>query len=268
VIDQVVKPAVAAAVLAVLWTIEWAAPMVPIGRRAGHDFRNLALGIGNAALAGAVFARATLGVTELAAAREFGLLRLVELSAPVKAGLAVVLFDAWQYLWHRLNHRVPLLWRFHAVHHTDRAMDASTAVRFHTGEILASGAVRLAVLPLLGMSVQQLLLYELIVQPVVLFHHSNVAIGVRMDRWLRAVLVTPRMHRMHHSRRRPETDSNYASLFSWWDRAFASFTGPRRPTEVDLGLDGVGEDDWQKLGGMLRMPFRRGPQPPGPGQRS
>ncbi|MDB4948078.1 MAG: sterol desaturase family protein [Gemmatimonadetes bacterium] len=253
----VLKPAGAAAALALLWVLESAAPMFEGRRgRAGHDLANVALGVMNAALVSLAFAWATLRVTEWARAHGFGLLRVLPLGGWLSTVAAVVLMDGWMYAWHRMNHRVPLLWRFHAVHHADAELDASTALRFHTGEIVLSSLARLAVLPLLGLSVGQVLLYETLLLPVILFHHSNVRVPPRLDRALRTAIVTPWMHWVHHSERRPETDSNYASVFSFWDRAFGSFRLRDRPGEIRLGLGIADERAWRTLPGMLLMPFR------------
>jgi sterol desaturase/sphingolipid hydroxylase (fatty acid hydroxylase superfamily) len=257
---QLLKPAGAAAVLALLWALEGIAPMFE-GRasRTRHGGANLALGIANAAVAALVFAGATLRVTEWAAARGFGLLRVVDLGPLAGTLAALVLMDGWMYAWHRLNHRVPLLWRFHAVHHADAEMDATSGVRFHTGEIVLSSVARLAVLPLLGLSVQQVLLYETVLLPLVLFHHSNVRVPARLDRALRMVIVTPWMHWVHHSEWRPETDSNFASVFSFWDRLLGTFRLRERPRDIRLGLGLRDEHAWRSLPGMLAMPFRPRP---------
>src|SRR5215813_5385924 len=123
----------------------------------------------------------------------------------IGAAAAILLFDAWMYLWHRANHQLDFLWRFHRVHHSDPEMDVTTAIRFHAGEILISSALRLAVIPLLGITNRQLLVYEMLLLPVILFHHSNVLIPERLDAILRLVIVTPAIHRVHHSRLRAET---------------------------------------------------------------
>src|SRR6187455_2343821 len=142
------RPLLGAAMLALLWSIESVAPMFAgRRRRLSHNVANLALGGINALIASG-FAFAVLGVTEWARDRSFGLLNLAPLPVWLRWMGAIVLFDCWQYWWHRFNHRVPLLWRFHAVHHSDAEMDASSGVRFHTGEIVLSFLARLAVLPL------------------------------------------------------------------------------------------------------------------------
>ncbi len=256
------KPLATALCLAALWVLEGVLPMFEgRARRVTHDGANLVLGVANAGLVSIAFAAATLAVTEWAAARAFGLLHIIPIEGALRLLLAVVVLDLWQYLWHRLNHRVPVLWRFHAVHHSDRDLDASSALRFHTGEILLSSVARLAVLPLLGLTIGEVLVYETILLPIILFHHSNVRVPEALDRCFRWLIVTPWMHWVHHSDYRPETDSNYASVFSVWDRLFGSFRFRDDPRAINLGLDGVPETDWTTLTGMLAMPFRR--RPPG-----
>lgn len=251
------RHAAAAVALAILWTAETVAPMFGgRTRRVSHIATNLSLALINALVA-SVFAFAILGVTEWARVRSFGLLNAVELPAWINWIAAIVLLDCWQYWWHRFNHRVPFLWRFHAVHHSDAEMDASSGVRFHTGEMVFSFLARLAVLPLLGITVPQLLLYEAISLPVILFHHSNLRISGRADRCLRWLIVTPWMHYVHHSRLQPETDSNYTSFLSVWDRLFGSFRLREKPEEISLGLDHFEERDWRRLPGMLLAPFRK-----------
>ena len=252
------KPVVAAAALGVMWLLEGLIPMFEgRGDRMRHDAPNVLLGVANAAVAAVVFAGATLVATEWARANSFGVLHLLGIEGVWAFALAFVLFDLWQYLWHRLNHKVPFLWRFHAVHHADREVSASSGLRFHTGEIVLSSCARLAVLPLLGMTVAQVLLYEAVLLPVILFHHGNVGVPARADRGLRWLIVTPWMHWVHHSDHQPETDSNYSSVFSFWDRIFGSFRLVADPRALTLGLEDLERRDWATLPGMLAMPFRK-----------
>ena len=184
-----------------------------------------------------------------------GLLHLVDLPPWASWAAAIILFDLWMYVWHVLNHKVPLLWRFHAVHHADRRLDVTSAVRFHTGEIVLSAAARLAVVPLLGLTLEQLLLYELVLQPIILFHHSNVRTHPLLDRVLRWIIPTPRVHWVHHSKVRMETDSNYGSVFSWWDRVFRTFRLRPDAGRIEFGLEISGDHESDDLTGMGIMPF-------------
>jgi sterol desaturase/sphingolipid hydroxylase (fatty acid hydroxylase superfamily) len=250
------RVALGALVLAVLWLGESWRPIHPgRGRRLSHALTNVGLAGFNALLVAGI-AAALVTVTARAEAAGFGLVRWLGLTGWAQWLAVIVLFDAWQYAWHRLNHRVPFLWRFHAVHHADAEMDVTTGVRFHAVEVLLSFSARLCVLPLLGMTVSQLLAYELLSLPVILFHHSNLRVTPAADRALRAVLVTPAMHLVHHSRWRPETDSNYASFLSVWDRVFGSFRLRAQPEQISLGLDGYAEPEWRSLPGVLLAPFR------------
>jgi sterol desaturase/sphingolipid hydroxylase (fatty acid hydroxylase superfamily) len=259
---------IAAATLAVLWVIESIAPMfVGRRRRFSHIVTNLALAAINAVVA-AAFSFTILLVTESARAHSIGLLNFAPLPPWLHWLGAILLFDCWQYWWHRFNHRVPFLWRFHSVHHADAEMDASSGVRFHTIEIVLSFLARLAVLPLIGVVVPELLLYETISLPVILFHHSNLRISERADRCLRWLIVTPRMHYVHHSRWQPETDSNYTSLLSVWDRLFGSFRLREKPAEISLGLDNYEEREWRRLPGLLAAPFRKSRKRTGTGRES
>ncbi|MBI1760029.1 MAG: sterol desaturase family protein [Acidobacteria bacterium] len=189
----------------------------------------------------------------------FGLLRMMLRVIPLPPVAATVaallLFDAWMYLWHRANHELGFLWRFHRVHHSDPEMDATTAFRFHAGELLLSSLLRLAVLPLLGISLGQLLVYEMLLLPVILFHHSNLRFPAWLDRWIRLVIVTPAIHRVHHSRLKLETDSNYSSIFSCWDRIAGTFRLRLDMTPVNFGLDKYGDAAWQRFSKLLVMPF-------------
>lgn len=222
--------------------------------RARHTLRNLSLGILNAVLVGLVFSSLTVGVIGWAESRSWGLLRLLNLSPAVKILSGLVLFDLWMYLWHRTNHNLPLLWRFHRVHHSDTEMDGSSAIRFHPGEIILSSLARLAVVPLLGLDFRSFFLYELLLQPVILLHHSNVALPEKWDRLLRAAIVTPDMHRVHHSDFVNETNSNYSSVFSFWDRIGNSYR-KRETLSIRLGLQEFREPAWQTLAGMFKTPF-------------
>lgn len=253
------KPVAAASMLVVLWALESLMPMfAPRAGRLGHGATNLTLGVLNAVVTSVLFGASMLYVTEWARAHSFGLLHWLALPAWAAWPLGLVLFDGWMYAWHRLSHRVKLLWRFHAVHHSDREMDVTSAVRFHTGEIVISSVARLAVLPLLGMTMPQLLLYEAILLPVILFHHSNIQIPAGLDRVLRCIITTPWMHWVHHSQWQPETDSNFSSVLSVWDRLFGTFRLREDPRTIALGLDdGQEHGEWNSLGTMIAHPFRR-----------
>jgi sterol desaturase/sphingolipid hydroxylase (fatty acid hydroxylase superfamily) len=151
---------------------------------------------------------------------------------------------------------VPLLWRFHAVHHLDRDLDASTAIRFHFGEMLLSVPYRLAQVALLGISPTTLRLWKRLLFASVVFHHSNLRLPLAAERRLATVIVTPRMHGIHHSEVEAERNSNWSSLISWWDFAHRTFRADIPQNEITIG---IGEPDTGLLA-LLEFPFRGRPR--------
>jgi len=257
----VVKPAIGLSVLTLLLAWETAAPYFAFFRgharqRTVHALRNFALAAINAIVGAVVVVTLWTWTTEWAMRNNVGVLHWLPLTGIARFAAASLLFDAWMYAWHRLNHRVPFLWRWHRVHHSDPYMDVTTAHRFHVGEILLSGLARAPVLALLGMSLTELALYETLMFVVVQLHHANVALPPWLDRAVRLVIVTPNLHKVHHSRVQVETDSNYGSLFSWWDRLFASFTLRDNPHEIEFGLREFTAPEHHTLPGMLKLPTR------------
>jgi sterol desaturase/sphingolipid hydroxylase (fatty acid hydroxylase superfamily) len=165
------------------------------------------------------------------------------------------------YLWHRANHAIPFLWRFHRMHHSDTEMDVTTATRFHLGEHVGASTLRAGLIPLLGFEVWELIIYDTLLIAVTMLHHANISLG-RCDRWLRWLIVTPDMHKVHHSSWRPETDSNYSTVFSVWDRLAGSFRIRADPKTLRYGLSDFSEPGWQTVWGMLRTPFVLPPKRP------
>ena len=221
-----------------------------------HSLRNIALGTFNAIISIMILFTLIKAVEHWTTIRQFGLLHQLELSPLAGIIVAVIAIDLWQYLWHRLNHYIPALWRFHCVHHCDTEMDVSTAVRFHIGEILLAGLSKIPLILLLSLSIEQLIIYEICALPIILFHHSNVRIPEALDRLLRILLVTPHMHRLHHSDRQQETESNFGSLLSVWDRLFNSFQSHTLSKRFKLGLGSAySGSDHNSLGGLFSLPF-------------
>jgi sterol desaturase/sphingolipid hydroxylase (fatty acid hydroxylase superfamily) len=228
-------------------------------RRLRHGLDNLGIALVSAAVGAAAAPLLVLSV-ELAAANGLGLCHALDLGWPLCAAVTFVLFDLWMYAWHRANHRVPFLWRFHRVHHTDPAMDSTTALRFHPGEILLSTLANCLVLAALGMSLGMLVLYKSLMVLVILFHHSNLDIPAALDARLRRVVVPPSMHRVHHSAIRAETDSNYGTVFSFWDRLFGSFRLRPDLEAIRFGIGAYDDAAWQRPLRLLRLPLE--PSPP------
>jgi|AntRauTorcE11897_2_1112592.scaffolds.fasta_scaffold00049_5 sterol desaturase/sphingolipid hydroxylase (fatty acid hydroxylase superfamily) len=230
-------------------------------KRGIHFLANVSLGVVNALMNAVIFVGLWLWASTWADASNFGLLNWIESSFPVMAGwprviVAVLLFDIWMYAWHRMNHEIPFLWRFHRVHHSDPNMDVSTSTRFHTGEILFSSILRIPIILLLGLYLWELFIYGILVAIVVQFHHANINLPGKMDNILRWFIVTPHMHKVHHSRWQPETDSNYSTIFSFWDRIWKTFRLRDPLNTLKLGLDEFDSEEDQQIKGLFSMPFR------------
>lgn len=223
-----------------------------LGRRGKHLARNLVVALLNGLLIGLCF----LPLWGRAATGNIGLLNILPLPVWLHVLLAILLLDCWTYWWHRANHKIPFLWRFHRMHHSDPWMDVTTARRFHPGEILFSSLLRLPLIFLLGVHLWELLLYGVLMGVVVDFHHANIALPERFDRRLRFLVATPAMHKVHHSRIQAETDSNYTSLLSVWDRLFGSFRLRPDLAAIQIGLDGWSDNRFQTAKGLLTTPFQ------------
>src|SRR5205807_1267789 len=162
--------------------------------RIKHGARNLAVALINNIVLGLAFVSVTVTVADWSEQNGYGLLHVLGLPEPVQFALALVLLDGWMYFWHRANHAIPLLWRFHRMHHSDRHMDVTTATRFHLGEHIGASVLRLGLIPLLGFEVWNLVVYDTLLIAITQFHHADISIG-RWDRWLRWLIVTPYMHK-------------------------------------------------------------------------
>lgn len=166
-----------------------------------------------------------------------GLLNWMSVAPTFRWIVVLFLLDAWTYYWHRLNHTVAFFWRFHRLHHSDRQMDVTTANRFHFGEITLSSLARVPVLALIGCRMDELALYEVLLFAVVQFHHANIGLPEWLDRVLRTVIVTPHLHKVHHSVVIAEQNANFSSLFSWWDRIAKTFRLAPDLSRVVFGVD-------------------------------
>ncbi len=169
-------------------------------------------------------------------------------------GIDLLLLDLWIYCWHRLNHRVPFLWRFHEVHHLDEMLDTSSALRFHFGEVWLSSLVRALVIFVLAMPLSSVVVFETLVLVSALFHHSNLRLPKQLERIVSWIVVTPSIHWVHHHAKREDTDSNYATVLSVWDLVFASRSATRRNAEMKIGVENQSE---KNLMGLILRPFQR-----------
>jgi sterol desaturase/sphingolipid hydroxylase (fatty acid hydroxylase superfamily) len=154
----------------------------------------------------------------------------------IAGGLSFLILDLYMYFWHRMMHTIPIAWRFHLLHHTDRQMNVSTAYRFHPIEIIGSSIPKLFLIWSLGIPSNFVLIYESVFTAIVALHHSNFALPPAIDRILAYLILTPHYHRIHHSQVVAETNSNYASVFIWWDRLFGTYRDRQDVQNIQLGI--------------------------------
>ncbi len=247
------------AVLVLLLGWETVGPYLPFFRRdarqrALHAFRNIFFGLINTAVISLGFAALWVTASNASAAHQFGLLHRLAMPPVLHTVAAILILDLWTYWWHWMNHRIPFFWRFHRMHHSDPQMDVTTANRFHTGEIIFSSLLRVPILALAGIHIWELALYETMMFAVVQFHHANVGLPGWLDRFLRVFIPTPDMHKVHHSRLMQETNSNYSSLLSIWDRLFRTFRLRQNPMEIVFGLDEFAGEEHQRILGLAKTP--------------
>jgi sterol desaturase/sphingolipid hydroxylase (fatty acid hydroxylase superfamily) len=187
----------------------------------------------------------------------FGLLNLLSLPPSLKFILGFLAMDLTFYYWHRANHVFPIFWRFHNVHHVDQDLDVSTSLRFHFGEVLYSTGFRALQVYLLGISVFTYLVYEVAFQCATLLHHSNVRLPIKLERALNKIIVTPRMHGIHHSIVKDETNSNYSVIFRWWDVLHGTLRLSIKQADVVIGVPAYMDPQDNKLLNLLILPFRK-----------
>jgi len=226
--------------------------------KAQRWLNNLGLLAINTLLLRLLFPAAAVGLAWSARESGWGLFNLVDLPYWIEVFAAVLLLDLAIYLQHVLMHKQPLLWRLHRVHHADLDIDLTTGSRFHSIEILFSMLVKWLVILLLGPPLFAVLVFETLLNGMAMFNHANVRLPAAADRLLRKLLVTPDMHRVHHSIRRFETDSNYGFNLSLWDRIFGTYIDqPEAGHEgMTIGIDGFRDArQVDRLPGMLALPF-------------
>lgn len=197
-----------------------------------------------------------------AEAEGWGLFRLLELPVWIEWIIAFLVLDFVIWAQHVVTHKVPVLWRVHRVHHTDEDIDATTAIRFHPVEIVLSIFVKAAAVVLLGPPVVLVVIFEAFVNGSAMFNHANLRLPDRVDRWLRLFVVTPDMHRVHHSADNSETDSNFGFALSIWDRIFRTYTA--QPKLGHVGMT-IGLAEWQdeaptRFWWSLGLPFTNPPR--------
>jgi sterol desaturase/sphingolipid hydroxylase (fatty acid hydroxylase superfamily) len=218
---------------------------------------NLGVTLLNTLAARLLFPTAAVGTALLSAERGWGLLNSLQLPAAISFVASVLALDLIIYLQHVMFHAVPTLWRLHMVHHADLDFDVTTGVRFHPVEIVLSMLLKLAAVVALGPPAAAVLVFEVLLNATAMFNHGNVRIPVFLDRILRLLVVTPDMHRVHHSVKPSETNSNFGFNFPWWDRLLGTYQD--QPADgheaMTIGLSQFQEHRRQSLFWLVALPF-------------
>ncbi|MGK0296617.1 MAG: sterol desaturase/sphingolipid hydroxylase (fatty acid hydroxylase superfamily) [Gammaproteobacteria bacterium] len=219
---------------------------------------NLGLVIINSVILRLLFPAAAVGVASLAESQQWGLMNYYQLPLSLSIVLTIVVMDFVIYLQHVMFHAVPLLWRIHRVHHADLDYDVTTGARFHPIEILLSMLIKFLTILVLGPAVIAVVIFEVVLNVAALFNHSNVRLPLMVDKILRWIVVTPDMHRVHHSIEDDEANSNFGFNLPWWDRLFATYKDqPRAGHEaMVIGIHHFRDaKQVDQLPGMLALPF-------------
>ena len=243
-------------VLMMLW--EWRQPRrSPSLPRIRRWPANLGIIVVDSLVMRLVFPVLVVGLAGLAEAEGWGLFHWLNAPFWVAFITSLLLLDLTIYAQHVAFHKIPLLWRLHRMHHTDLDFDATTALRFHPLEIALSMLIKLAVVGLLGAPPVAVLVFEVVLNATAMFNHGNVGLSPQLDRALRRLVVTPDMHRVHHSIRREETDSNFGFNLSWWDRLFGTYRDQPRDGHAGMTIGLEYFRDWRatRLDGLLMQPF-------------
>jgi len=234
-----------------------------------RDVRNLAVAAGAGIVMRALEAPIAFRLAKAAEEKRSGLVQRFPFPPFIRGLVAVILLDYTLYIWHVLTHRVPLLWRFHQVHHIDREMDASTALRFHLGEIAISVPFRAMQILLIGPSRMAVASWQILLMVCILFHHSNVRLPIALERQLARLVITPRLHGIHHSVAMDQMNTNWSSGLTVWDWLHGTLLTDVPQHEITIGVAGHQSDKSQRLPQVLTLPFKEAapvadlPNPPG-----
>jgi len=220
-------------------------------------FANIALSVINAVVVGLIAGTILTATLSIAKGKNFGLLATLPLSPWIKIFLGVVFLDFLLYIWHLVNHVVPFFWRFHQVHHSDLDLDVTTASRFHFGEIAMAMLIRSQLILILGPEILVFIIFDTLVVLTSQFHHSKIRLPIWLEKIYWVFFVPPKMHLIHHSTIPEELNSNYGTIFSFWDRLFGTLTVTPRLEKVEIGLNVYRSKEDVSFSKILVMPFRR-----------
>lgn len=242
-------------------TLAWLEHKRPLRQRTEsqvrRELRNLAIAVLSATAIRLAERPVTQALTDLVHRKRWGLLKQCHLPAWLEVVLAVVLLDYTLYLWHVLTHKVPFLWRLHRVHHADLDLDASTAPRFHCAEMLLSVPWRAAQVVTIGASRLALSTWQTLTLMAILFHHANLRLPLKVERWLCRLVTTPRMHGIHHSLVKDETDSNWSTILAFPDYLHGTYRLNVPQQDITIGVPEYRTPEALTLWQLLCMPFRR-----------
>jgi sterol desaturase/sphingolipid hydroxylase (fatty acid hydroxylase superfamily) len=255
-VDDVGKSLLACMLLVLLF-VQWQFPLRRQNFSVLHRLvRNFVLSIPGLAIVRLAMLPIPIAIAAWAQDRHVGLLNWLSLPAWAAAIATFLLMDYAYWWWHWANHMLPLFWRFHNVHHTDLDLDVTTAARFHFGEMIFSvGFLSLAVM-IFGVAPMMLVIFFIAFEAATLFHHSNWRLPIRAERMLNLVIVTPRMHGIHHSIVQRETNSNWGTIVCWWDKLHRTLRRDVPQDAVTIGVAAYREEHELTLGKLFTMPFR------------
>jgi len=218
---------------------------------------NISLTVLNSAVLSLVFASATINTALYVTENNLGLLHMISLPLWLKVFLAVVFMDFMLYVWHLLNHEVPLFWRFHRVHHSDLNMDVSTATRFHIGELAISAVIKICLIYFIGANLIGVIIFESLLVLSAQFQHSSLNVPESFERFFWIFFVPPSMHRIHHSVKIHERDTNYGTILSVWDRLLGTLLKDIPQEAIVIGVGAYRESEKLGLPNLMLMPFTR-----------
>ncbi len=246
--------------LVAIWEMVAAKRKLTVGKT-GRWFNNLGIILIDNILVKLIFPGAALGIAAAAAKSGWGFINYVQLPNWTAILVSVLILDLIIYLQHLMFHAVPLLWRLHMVHHADLDIDVTTGLRFHPIEIIISMLIKMAAIAFLGPPVIAVLIFEITLNSTAMFNHGNIRLPESVDRLLRLLLVTPDMHRVHHSIIIRETNSNFGFNFPWWDRLFGTYRAQpvRGHQEMTIGLSQFRKAEKLTLLRLLLLPFTSKP---------
>lgn len=257
--EPIIRPGIFLGLLVLLASAEFLCPLAQRKCKRAHQWMiNLSIVLIDSLTLKLIFPILAVGVAQYATDYSLGLFNLIELPFPVTLLISLLMLDLLIYGQHVMMHKVPLFWRLHRVHHTELGLDVTSAVRFHPIEIIISMLIKMAFVLLMGIPVVAVIIFEVLLNSLALFNHSNLKLPKSVDTFLRILIVTPEIHWIHHSERVKETNSNYGFNLIIWDKLFSTYTA--RPTvdypQMQQGLREFGLKVPLSLYQLLILPFK------------